>query len=562
LETPYGIWAMYLWSAGDIALITVAVATTGGGNSQIWAVYTLTTLFFAASYPARGQFALLGLTAACYFFALGITGWDITAASVWLRFSILLLVFLMASFLARELRSEMEKHGEASLRARFAEAEARRSEWFRALVQEASDIVTSFDVDGRILYISPAVRSLGYDPDALLGTDVALLVHPEDLERVTEQLTLQVDEGLEPRTIEYRARAADGTFRYLEGMATNLLDDPGVQAIVVDARDVTDRKNAEMLLASQTTVLQQIASGEAIDVVLRRVAMMVEEQAHAQCTIVVHGTDDQRLLVVSSDPRHRDLLVVDPDGAGWSREIRSSLSNEVLGEVRLRFTTARFASDREQQVGAAAADLAAIVLERDSAASQLAHQASHDSLTGLPNRQVLLGAIEEILTHPEGDQTLALLFVDLDGFKDVNDSYGHHVGDQVLIALGHRLSGALRKHDMLARFGGDEFVALCRVDDLDHARHLAGRVLEKVRQPIAIGSRRVRLDSSIGISTAHVTGEIQALTTSAAWVQATADELVHEADRAMYRAKESGGGRIEVWNADGGPQLRAAADPE
>jgi diguanylate cyclase (GGDEF)-like protein len=175
---------------------------------------------------------------------------------------------------------------------------------------------------------------------------------------------------------------------------------------------------------------------------------------------------------------------------------------------------------------------------------------------------VLLGAIEEILTHPDGDQTLALLFVDLDGFKAVNDSYGHHVGDQVLIALGHRLSGALRKHDMLARFGGDEFVALCRVDDLDHARHLAGRVLEKVRQPIAIGSRRARLDGSIGIATAHVTGEIQALTTSAAWVQATADELVHEADRAMYRAKESGGGRIEVWNSDGGPQLRAAADPE
>jgi diguanylate cyclase (GGDEF)-like protein/PAS domain S-box-containing protein len=562
LDGSLGEWALYVWSAGDIALISVAVAATGGGHSELWTLYALTTLFFAASYPPRGQAALLVVTSAFYMSALAWTGWHISAAALMLHFMLGTLIFLMALFLARELRAEMERASDATLRARLAEAQALRSQWFQSLVQDSTDIVTSFDEEGRILYISPAIRNFGYDPDELVGTDVWDLVHPDDLERAVEQVTEQFEGDAEVRPIEYRAKTADGALRHIEGVATNLLDEPTVNAIVVNARDVTDRKIAERLVASQSRVLEQIAAGESLDAVLRRIAEMVEEQAEAQCTITVQDADGARLIVVSSDPRDRDFPA---ESASWSREVTTADGLSVLGDVCLRFQSSRFATEREQQVADAAANLAAIAIERDFAKSRLAHQARHDTLTGLANRQVFLETLERALTSASGHETIAVLFVDLDGFKDVNHSYGHHVGDQVLIALGHRLAGAMRKRDLIARFGGDEFVALCRVDGPDHALHLAERVLARVQEPLSIGKSRINLDASIGITLANLfEDEGPRWVETGAWVQAATDELLHEADVAMYRAKQTGGGRAEIFSAApaSGPHLRAAGDPE
>ena len=241
-ESSLGQWAMYMWAAFDIVLISGAVAATGGGRSEVWCVYALTTLFFAASYPPRGQIALLGLTAAGYLAAIEMTGRDVTAASLLLRVSLLLIVFLMARFLARELRVEIELRGEAALRAQLAETEARRTQWFRALVQDSADVVTSFDVEGQILYMSGAAREFGYDPESLVGTNVRDLVHPDDVERVVEQITEQFETGSRPTPIEYRIHCADGSWRYAEGIATNLLDEPTINAVVVNARDVTPRE--------------------------------------------------------------------------------------------------------------------------------------------------------------------------------------------------------------------------------------------------------------------------------------------------------------------------------
>jgi len=192
--------------------------------------------------------------------------------------------------------------------------------------------------------------------------------------------------------------------------------------------------------------------------------------------------------------------------------------------------------------------LAAITLERDAAEARLAHQARHDSLTGLANRQVFVNTLEHALTSAQSHETIAVLFVDFDGFKEVNDNMGHYVGDQVLVALGHRLSAALRMHDVIARFGGDEFVALCRVEDVDQAMRLSAAILKRVREPITVGNNRINLDASIGVTLASVfADEGPRWVVNAAWVQAAADELLRQADAAMYRAKESGGGRVELY---------------
>jgi diguanylate cyclase (GGDEF)-like protein len=137
------------------------------------------------------------------------------------------------------------------------------------------------------------------------------------------------------------------------------------------------------------------------------------------------------------------------------------------------------------------------------------------------------------------------------------------VGDQVLVALGHRLAAALRMRDVISRFGGDEFVALCRVDDRDEAMFLAERMLMRIREPITVGSNRVSLDASVGVTLAAVFADDgPRWVVNAAWVQAAADELLRQADTAMYRAKQRGGGRTELYVADPPtrPHLRAAGE--
>lgn len=198
------------------------------------------------------------------------------------------------------------------------------------------------------------------------------------------------------------------------------------------------------------------------------------------------------------------------------------------------------------------------------AAAGHANQARHDSLTGLANRQVFVNTLEHALTSARTHEIIAVLFVDLDRFKEVNDNMGHYVGDQVLVALGHRFAGTLRMHDVIARFGGDEFVALCRIEEPDQALRLADAILERVREPISVGTNCVTLDASIGVTLASVfADEGPRWVVNAAWVQAAADELLRQADTAMYRAKEKGGGRTELYGTEPPrPHLWAAGDAD
>jgi diguanylate cyclase (GGDEF)-like protein len=174
----------------------------------------------------------------------------------------------------------------------------------------------------------------------------------------------------------------------------------------------------------------------------------------------------------------------------------------------------------------------------------LAYQALHDPLTGLPNRAALRSEIDGILLgRRDDDDALALLFFDLDHFKIVNDSLGHAVGDALLVEVARRLQERARHGDMLARFGGDEFVLLCPgVGSTDLARRIAERMLGGLEAPIPLEGRAFRAGASVGIVVAEV-GET------------TAEALLRDADVAMYQAKARGRGRVEVF--DSGARARA-----
>ena len=170
---------------------------------------------------------------------------------------------------------------------------------------------------------------------------------------------------------------------------------------------------------------------------------------------------------------------------------------------------------------------------------QLREQALHDALTGLPNRILLLDRIEHALTvskrHP---RPLAVIFLDLDDFKAVNDTLGHAHGDELLIAVGDRIKTCLRPSDTFARLGGDEFAILLEeMQRSDDAAEVAARVHAALLEPIAVGTEQVVAQASIGIA-------------YSASGQESAASLVRDADVAMYAAKASGRGRSEVFNLE------------
>ncbi|MGH3745194.1 MAG: putative bifunctional diguanylate cyclase/phosphodiesterase [Mycobacteriales bacterium] len=181
------------------------------------------------------------------------------------------------------------------------------------------------------------------------------------------------------------------------------------------------------------------------------------------------------------------------------------------------------------------AEVVAAVAERDALSRRLSHQATHDSLTNLPNRHLFLEQLQEALTGSASSQRVSVLFIDLDDFKTVNDTFGHAAGDELLVAVADRLRHALREGDLVARFGGDEFAVLLRDADDDLAGALANRLVGVLHAPFALTTGMASGQASAGLVLAT-----RDLRTS---VQEQAAELLRRADLAMYAAKEAGGGR-------------------
>jgi diguanylate cyclase (GGDEF)-like protein/PAS domain S-box-containing protein len=243
-----------------------------------------------------------------------------------------------------------------------------------------------------------------------------------------------------------------------------------------------------------------------------------------------------RQVLATGQPREHEFSMIVPGGKrGW---FHSTLSPETdpSGAVVGVLT-----STRDITVGKVA-ELA------------LAHQAMHDPVTGLANRYLLMDRLGQALLRLERTPgRVVLIFVDLDHFKSVNDSYGHEVGDEVLVELARRLSALGRRDDTVARLGGDEFVVLCEnVQSDDDVREIAGRMVRALAAPLGVGAGlQVRLSASVGIA---VTGD----------ASARAADLLRDADRAMYRVKQQGRNGFHVFDpaadAEADQQLQLEAD--
>lgn len=209
--------------------------------------------------------------------------------------------------------------------------------------------------------------------------------------------------------------------------------------------------------------------------------------------------------------------------------------DQPLGILAAFFRHPRTFDEQASPLADALAGQAARAISGLRLQKRLEHAAMHDETTGLPNRRLLEDKVDQSLRT--GGAVLAVLFVDLDGFKNVNDQLGHQIGDDVLREVAVRLQSSIRDGDVVARYGGDEFVIVCEVASESAANEMAERVRESVRAPYSMLSDRLRIGASIGVSVAPTESAVAAI-----------DELVRSADRAMYIAKSAGGDRVALAN--------------
>ncbi len=278
----------------------------------------------------------------------------------------------------------------------------------------------------------------------------------------------------------------------------------------------------------------------------------------AAVALLAAGVIGQVVLVAR--PLRRAAQVTEKIGAGdltvrvpesGSREVRvgARALNEAISSLQLAETQAVALAEERlddpvletvapgqlgQSLQVAVQKLANSLAERDEFEERLSHEATHDGLTKIPNRNVTLRHLEAAIARSRRNQTtVALLFIDIDRFKTINDVHGHQVGDKVLQEFARRLSGALRAGDLVGRIGGDEFVVVAEpVSDISDAASVAVRMLEVISEPMNLDGKTFYPSASIGVGVDN--GEL------------TTDELLRDADLAVYRAKEQGKNQIAV----------------
>ncbi len=343
-----------------------------------------------------------------------------------------------------------------------------------------------------------------------------------------------------------RLERADGTARWLRAIVgpVVVLEPPERMVVVCTLVDVTDEEETHRGLQRAEGQFRELVE-HAPDVIYRIAivpdAEPVLEYVNPAVTRVL-GYEPEDCY--RNDERARAML----DPADLERLLGVGALGVPVETLVFRMTRADGSSAwMEHRVVPVRDDVGAVVglvgVARDITAlktmeAELSHRALHDPLTGLPNRALFVESLDRSLArlrrHPG---LVALLYIDLDNFKHVNDNLGHQVGDDVLVAVGRRLTAALRPSDDVARLGGDEFLAVLQdLAEPEEARSVARRVLDAVASALDIGGGAIVVTVSVGIA---FTGDDDL----------SAQELIRRADQAMYAAKQAGRGTIVEWSA-------------
>jgi diguanylate cyclase (GGDEF)-like protein/PAS domain S-box-containing protein len=488
----------------------------------------------------------------------------------------------------------------ARVAAEAAVLEAARRQ--AALVEHASDMILVITTDGTVRYANPAVeRILGYGWRPGDAVDVLSFIHPEDRDRCRETIRSAVirhnsedagdrrrtaAERRMPRPAEYRMQHANGSYRLVQAIGTDLLDDPAVAGFVVTMRDVTEERAAsERVLqnADRQAALADLGrwalAGFAYSDLVSDAVKVLAEQSGADFVHVFDALPDAEFITLSAshglEETTGELLSADPTSSPasfalvtqqtvlcddlaqeqrfdvpelWTRSNAVSLievpipgQDMPVGVIGVGSASRQAFSEDDVNFVKAVANVLAAAMARNRAESAIREQALQDPLTGLPNRLLLAehatvsgSATSNVPTMSGAERTV--LVVDLDRFKEINDTLGHAIGDLVLLEVARRLRRVGDPVELVARLGGDEFALIARIAQRDEDRFgaradedlLATRIASILGEPLDVGGVNLRLRGSIGIASADTDRDGKPLEVPA---------LLRRAEAAMYQAK-------------------------
>jgi diguanylate cyclase (GGDEF)-like protein/PAS domain S-box-containing protein len=416
------------------------------------------------------------------------------------------------------------------------EALAVSEEHYRLLAENSSDIVFRSTRDSRIEWISPSVAEvLGFDAGGLVGTTTSDLVHPDDRPHVLSVI-----------------RASGGPGFVVRGPLPDAAG--GSRWIAVTVRPVFNRSAPPWPGSAARDIEDQHETREAVEARRFRTAM---ESAPSGMAVV--GLDQRfmevnpalcRLLTRSEQwlLRHTVNDVMDSADAQVARPVRTAVMSGVIRSGAVEHQMIRADGTRiwvEHSMGLLRDDAglpAAFVCqfnditEPREARDQLQYIATHDALTELVNRRELVSRVEGLLAmRPRTGINVAMLFIDVDELKPINDAHGHSVGDKVIVAVAQRIRDQVRANDTVARFGGDEFVVvLPSIHTVADAERVAGKIQAALEPPVFVEGLLLDVTLSIGIAMAEPGDD--------------PDEVLQRADYALYRAKRSGRDRTVVYD--------------
>jgi diguanylate cyclase (GGDEF)-like protein/PAS domain S-box-containing protein len=414
----------------------------------------------------------------------------------------------------------------------LAASEAR----FRAMANSVPVGIQQRDSRGRLTYVNEQWTEItGLSEAEALGADHIDLIHPDDRSQVLRASRQLVEEG-GPYHVQYRIVRPDGTVRWVSSRSATLPDPTGGVAYVGSLEDITTLLEAQ----EQVNRLAAIAetTGDLVGVVDGQGRVVWANEAAR----ITHGLSLEALPVSSralyteeSLARFTEqVLPVLLQGDRWTGELDMYAADGRVISIWQSLAPQLDADGGLVSIAAVGRDLT----DRKRREAELAHRATHDALTGLPNRALLLDRLEQAVERVRSSSSdeVAVLFIDLDRFKAVNDELGHDVGDELLRVVAARLAGALRAIDVVARLGGDEFVVLCPGLGRAEAEDVAVRLLRAVSStPVHVGGQMVEVTASVGVSVAVGADDHHA------------EGLLREADAAMYQAKAHGRNRFETY---------------
>lgn len=424
------------------------------------------------------------------------------------------------------------------------------------------DAVCLVDEEGRVVFISAACeRIFGYTPDEMLGRVMFDMVLPEDRER-TLQAAQDVRSGQIKTGFENRYIRKDGQIVHIMWSARWSEKD---QLRVAVARDVTERKRVEHLKHALYSLSEAANASEDLGVLFARTHDLILEQmpvTHFVVGLFADDSDDLRFAytrgedgtllpagalkarsLVAQVAKTGQALFITPERTDtehtpptpepampWHGLAAPLIAqNTRLGGMALLSDAPARMTDRDLELLQLLANQIAGILERNRMQARFRYLAQYDALTGLPNRTLFHDRLKTALERARRKhRKMALLYIDLDKFKQVNDSFGHLAGDALLQQVAQRLSGHVRESDTVARLGGDEFVIILEdAQTPEQAATVVAKIHQALEEPIEIDGHSLRMPASIGVAFYPDHGNDER-------------DLLRHADRSMYTAKKAG----------------------